>query len=520
MNFSELLGGLGVSHSGGDPQVSGLDYNSRRIQPGWAFMAMKGESSDGNRYIDAALKQGAVAVVTDSESEHPRPDVPWAVVPHGRRALAGMSANFYGHPAEKLKIIGVTGTNGKTTTSFLCESILRHCGRQPALIGTIEYHVPVRGESAQPGTGEKSPQAMSFKTLPAPHTTPESLELNQVFAEALAGGATHAVMEVSSHALAQGRVWGIPYEAAVFTNLTRDHLDYHQDMDRYFEAKSILFTDCGSRPPRAAVINADDAYGQSLAQAKKSPSEQTILYGIQNGDFRAANVGLKQDGTTFDLVSPAGSVRFETALIGGINVYNILAAAAATFACGCSLKEIAEAIRQFKQVPGRFEKVDCGQPFTVVVDYAHTDDALRNLTAIARDFVGRGRGLGRVITVFGCGGDRDRTKRPLMGEAAGQGSDFVVLTSDNPRSEDPRQIIADALPGLQKTSARFEVEPDRKKAIRLALTEARPDDMVLIAGKGHEKVQITREGVFPFDDVHVAQEALQQMSYRNDGGAR
>jgi UDP-N-acetylmuramoyl-L-alanyl-D-glutamate--2,6-diaminopimelate ligase len=510
MNFSELLWGLGVSHSGGDPQVSGLDYNSRRVQPGWVFVAMRGESSDGNRYIDLALKHGAVGVVTDSKSEHHRQHVPWAVVPSGRRALSRMSANFYGHPAEKLKIIGITGTNGKTTTSFLCESILRHCGRPSALIGTIEYHVPT-------AVAAKSGTAAPYRVLPSPHTTPEALELNQVFADALEAGATHAVMEVSSHALAQERVWGVPYEVAVFTNLTRDHLDYHKSMDSYFEAKSILFLGCGTRAPRAAVINADDEYGQSLAQSRKNLIQQVILYGIQNGDFRATNINLQQDGTRFDLLTPTGSIRIETALIGGINIYNILAAAAATFACGCSLQQIADAIRQFRQVPGRFEKVDCGQPFTVVVDYAHTDDALRNLTAIARDFAQRGLGLGRVITVFGCGGDRDRTKRPLMAEAAGKGSDFVVLTSDNPRSEEPLQIIDDARPGLSQTKARYEVEPDRKKAIRLALIEAMPGDVVLIAGKGHEKVQITREGTFPFDDVQVAREALQQMSYAGGG---
>jgi UDP-N-acetylmuramoyl-L-alanyl-D-glutamate--2,6-diaminopimelate ligase len=471
---------------------------------------MRGESSDGNRYIDLALKHGAVGVVTDSKSEHHRQHVPWAVVPSGRRALSRMSANFYGHPAEKLKIIGITGTNGKTTTSFLCESILRHCGRPSALIGTIEYHVPT-------AVAAKSGTAAPYRVLPSPHTTPEALELNQVFADALEAGATHAVMEVSSHALAQERVWGVPYEVAVFTNLTRDHLDYHKSMDSYFEAKSILFLGCGTRAPRAAVINADDEYGQSLSQSRKTLIQQVILYGIQNGDFRATNINLQQDGTRFDLLTPTGSIRIETALIGGINIYNILAAAAATFACGCSLQQIADAIRQFRQVPGRFEKVDCGQPFTVVVDYAHTDDALRNLTAIARDFAQRGLGLGRVITVFGCGGDRDRTKRPLMAEAAGKGSDFVVLTSDNPRSEEPLQIIDDARPGLSQTKARYEVEPDRKKAIRLALIEAMPGDVVLIAGKGHEKVQITREGTFPFDDVQVAREALQQMSYAGGG---
>jgi UDP-N-acetylmuramoyl-L-alanyl-D-glutamate--2,6-diaminopimelate ligase len=512
MNFSELLRGLNTSASGGDPQVSGLDYDSRRIKPGWVFLAMRGESSDGNRYIDVALKNGAVAVVTDSPAEPVRPTAPWAVIQNGRRALSQMSADFYGHPAEKLKIIGVTGTNGKTTTTFLCESILRHCGKSSALIGTIEYHVPVKASS----NGDSA----SFNVLPSPHTTPESLELNQIFAEAVAAGATHAVMEVSSHALAQERVWGVPYEAAVFTNLTRDHLDYHKDMESYFAAKSILFSGCGTPPPRAAVINADDEYGRKLAQAKKAETERVIQYGIQNGDFRATNIDLKPDGTTFDLVAGNGTTKIESPLIGSVNVYNLLAAAGAIHACGFSLEQIADAIRSFKQVPGRFEKVDCGQPFTVVVDYAHTDDALRNLTSIARDFVRRAGKAGRVITVFGCGGDRDRTKRPLMGTAAGEGSDLVVLTSDNPRSEDPQQIIDDALPGLRKTGTQYKVELDRKKAIQLAISEARPGDMVLIAGKGHEKVQILREGTQPFDDVQVARDALQQMSYAQGERAR
>src|ERR1051326_6360669 len=337
MIFSELLWGLGVSHSGGDPEVCGLDYNSRRVQPGFVFVAMRGESSDGNRYIDTALKHGAVAVVTDSRSERRRQHVPWAVVSSGRRALARMSANFYGNPAEQLKTFGFTATNGKTTTSYLCESILRHVGRSSALIGTIEYHIPA-GKALQSATGAP------YRVLPAPHTTPEALELNQVFAEALEAGATHAVMEVSSHALVQERVWGVPYEVAVFTNLTRDHLDYHKSMDSYFEAKSILFLGCGTRPPRASVINADDEYGQSLADRKKTHNQEVILYGIQNGDFKATNINLQQDGTTFDLVTPSGSLRIETALIGGVNVYNILAAAASTFACGCSLQQIAEAI--------------------------------------------------------------------------------------------------------------------------------------------------------------------------------
>ena len=500
MNFSELLGGVGATYSGGDPHISGLDYNSLRIKPGWVFIAMSGDTTDGNRYIDAALKNGAVAVVTDAGTEPPRAGTAWAVVSHGRKALAQISANYYEHAAGKLKIAGITGTNGKTTTSFLIESILNYCGKKTALIGTIEYHV-------------------AGKILPAPHTTPESLELNQLFSEALQAGATNVVMEVSSHALEQGRVWGVPYDVAVFTNLTRDHLDYHKDMESYFAAKAMLFQGCGAKSPRAVVINIDDQYGRALL-ASKPPCEQIISYGFNIGEFHARNVELQPSGTQFDLATAAVSIHVTSSLIGKINIYNLLAAAAAAWTQGCSVDQIAEAVSQFKQVPGRFERVDCGQPFTVVVDYAHTDDALRNLTSIARDFVSRVGAHGRVITVFGCGGDRDRTKRPLMGEAAGQGSDFVVLTSDNPRSEDPMAIIQDSLPGLQQSGVRYTVEPDRKKAIGLALAEAKAGDMVLIAGKGHEKTQTTRAGIFPFDDVQVATEALQQMGHAQLTGER
>jgi UDP-N-acetylmuramoyl-L-alanyl-D-glutamate--2,6-diaminopimelate ligase len=492
MNFLELLRGLGVSPRGSDLQILGLDYDSRRVKPGWAFIAMRGATTDGNRYIDAALKNGAIAIVTDSQTESPRPQVGWAVVPHGRQAMAELSANFYRHPAEKLKIIGVTGTNGKTTTTYLIESILNFCGERSALIGTIEYHV-------------------AGQTLAAPHTTPESLELHQLFAAAVAGGSSNLVMEVSSHALEQGRVFGIPYDVAVFTNLTRDHLDYHQDMQSYFAAKRMLFEGSGTRPPRAAVINADDEYGSALLSVSRNSSEELISYGINRGEFQAGNIDLQPQGTTFDLGTPQGKIGIRSPLIGRINVYNIVAAAAAAWARRHPLQQISQAIACFQQVPGRFQRVDCGQPFTVVVDYAHTDDALRNLIAIARDFMRRSNASARVITVFGCGGDRDRSKRPLMGEVAGQGSDFVVLTSDNPRSEDPQKIIEDALLGLRNTGAKYLVEVDRRKAIAIALAEARAGDVVLIAGKGHEKVQITREGTFPFDDVKVAQEALQQM---------
>jgi UDP-N-acetylmuramoyl-L-alanyl-D-glutamate--2,6-diaminopimelate ligase len=347
------------------------------------------------------------------------------------------------------------------------------------------------------------------KILPAPHTTPESLELNQILAAGLANGATEAVMEVSSHALAQQRVFAVPFDVAVFTNLTRDHLDYHHSMQEYFAAKQILFEGCGTDAPRAAVINMDDEYGRKLVVTSKNRDSRVLTYGWSAGDLHAQNVQIGSQGTRLDLVSPAGTAAMFSPLIGRVNVYNILAASGAALARGCSSQEIAAGITALTRVPGRFERVDCGQPFTVVVDYAHTDDALRNLTSLAREFVTQAGLKGRVITAFGCGGDRDRSKRPLMGEVAGRGSDFVVLTSDNPRSEDPLAIMNDAVVGLQRSGARYAMEPDRAAAI----AEARPGDIVLIAGKGHEKVQVSREGTIPFDDVAVCRAVLGQAGY-------
>jgi UDP-N-acetylmuramoyl-L-alanyl-D-glutamate--2,6-diaminopimelate ligase len=513
MTFQQVLDGAEVLAQSGDPGVSSVEYDSRRVKPGCVFVAMRGETSDGNQFIDQAIKAGAVAVVTDSAAEKPRPGVAWAVVPQGRRALARISANFYGKPAERIAITGITGTNGKSTTAFLMESILRAAGRKSALIGTIEYRV-------------------AGKVLPAPHTTPEALELNQMFSAALGEGATDAVMEVSSHALAQERVYGIPFDVAVFTNLTRDHLDYHKTMEEYFAAKRVLFEGCGTDAPRAVVTNLDDEYGAKLAEFSRKRSAQVLTYGWERGDFHAAYVDITPQGTRFDLVvtqekerlalfspaqRPAISPAIWSPLIGRVNVYNILAAVAAAYARGCGLQAIKDGVRYLTHVPGRFQRVDCGQPFTVVIDYAHTDDALRNLTALAREFVTRKGAGSRVITVFGCGGDRDRKKRPMMGEAAGRGSDFVVLTSDNPRSEDPVAIINDAVVGLQKTGVKYSVEADRRKAIALAIGEARPGDIVLLAGKGHEKVQVGREGSIPFDDLEVAREGLRTAGFECEG---
>jgi UDP-N-acetylmuramoyl-L-alanyl-D-glutamate--2,6-diaminopimelate ligase len=491
MNFLQLLDGAECLAQQGDPRITGLDYDSRRVKPGWCFVAMHGETTDGNRYIDVALQAGAVAVVSDSLP--PGPGVAWAQVAHGRRALARLSANFYGHPAERLSITGITGTNGKTTTSFLLNAMLSQSERKAALLGTVEYRI-------------------GDEVLPAPHTTPEALELNQTFARAVEASCTEVAMELSSHALEQQRVHGVPFDVAVFTNLTRDHLDYHGSMEDYFASKAILFQGCGTEPPRVAIINVEDEYGQKLLGLCRKQTE-LFTYGVDDGDFHARDLSIENAGVKFSLVTPEHEIPLRSPLLGRVNVYNLIAASAAAWAREVEPSAIAGAADRLASVPGRFERVDVGQPFTVIVDYAHTDDALRNLTNVARQFLAQRRGRGRVITVFGCGGDRDRDKRPLMGEAAGHGSDFVVLTSDNPRSENPVDILNDALPGLQRGGTCYTTEPDRRSAIALAIHEAQPGDIVLIAGKGHEKVQVTRDGTSPFDDVEVARDALLDAGY-------
>src|SRR3984893_5369140 len=379
MTFQQLLDGAEVLSQSGNPGITGVEYDSRRVRPGTVFVAMKGETSDGNRFIDQAISAGAVAVVTESATEKQRPDVAWAQVVHGRRALARLSANFYKRPAERIANTGITGTNGKSTTAFLIESILKAAGRKTALVGTIEYHV-------------------AGKILPAPHTTPESLELNRLLSDGLGQGVTEAVMEVSSHALEQQRVFGIPFDVAVFTNLTRDHLDYHGTMEDYFAAKKMLCEGCGTDPPRCAVLNIDDEHGRQLEKLCKKKSSVVFTYGLTSGDFHTQSVDITQRGTRFQMVSPAGETAIWTSMIGHVNVYNVLAAAAAGYARDCPADIIAEGVFDLASVPGRFERVDCGQPFTVVVDYAHTDDALRNLTALARDFVARAGLKGKVIT--------------------------------------------------------------------------------------------------------------------------
>ena len=494
MDFFQLIDGAEILSCSGNAGIHGLDYDSRRVEPGWCFVAMRGGTTDGNKYIDTAIERGAVAIVSDSATEPPRRNVAWAVAAHGRRALARLSANFYKKPAEKLAITGVTGTNGKTTTTYLIQSLLQHSGRKTAMIGTVEYHI-------------------AGKVMPSPHTTPEALELNRVFHEAVSLGVTDAVMEVSSHALAQERVYGVPYDVAVFTNLTRDHLDFHGTMESYFQAKACLFRGCGTEPPRVAIINRDDSWSEQLIKLAHKHCDKVFTYGIDGGDFHANKLEMSAAGTRFELVTPERRIEVFSPLLGKVNVYNLLAASAAAMERGIHADRLSEAITHIHRPPGRFERVDAGQPFTVIVDYAHTDDALRNVTSLAREFVKQAGG-GRVITLFGCGGDRDRTKRPLMGKAAGESSDLVIVTSDNPRSEDPQAIINDILPGLAPTGTKFIVEPDRRKAIGVAMANGRVGDIVILAGKGHEKTQTTRDGVHPFEDAKVALDALHAMGYK------
>jgi UDP-N-acetylmuramoyl-L-alanyl-D-glutamate--2,6-diaminopimelate ligase len=499
MHWKELIAEVAAVGSSGDATqpVTGVEYDSRRIKPGGVFVAMKGGSTDGNRYIDKALAHGALGVITDSAQTFDhllvyQAGLPVIEVEHGRRALAEASAAFFAHPEKKLAATGITGTNGKTTTAFLTEALLNAGGRKTVLVGTIEYHV----------AGE---------TRPSIHTTPESRDLFELMAEGVARGATELVTEVSSHGLEQGRAAGIPFDVAVFTNVTRDHLDYHGTMEKYFAAKRLLFDGTIYPPPRVAVINAHDARTAQLVRASRKSGAEVRTYGIGQGDWKVANYTLTPGGADIALETPAGVAQLSSHLAGEVNIFNLLAAFTAAHARGVSFDQLVAAVPRLRPVPGRFQPVNAGQPFTVIVDYAHTDDALQNLIALARQMTQRSGG--RVLTLFGCGGDRDRTKRPKMGTAAGQGSDMVFATSDNPRTEDPCAILAEIEPALKNTGVRYVVEPDRALAIALALKEARPSDVVLLAGKGHEKEQILADRTIPCDDAEVALAELAELGY-------
>ncbi len=458
------------------------------------FFAFSGANVDGRTFAQAAMTQGATAIASDL----PAPaglEPYWIQVPEPRRALALLARHFAGDPTlNRLALHGITGTNGKTTTAYILASILAAAGLYTGLFGTIEYRL-----------GEHR--------LPSINTTPESVELYEHFAELLAPGSPAAVaMEVSSHALALGRVWGLHFQSAIFTNLTRDHLDFHGDMESYFAAKCELFRGQDAPPPTVAAINFDDDYGRRIPV---SPASQLWSFAFHPGSpkstIRAINVRTGFDGISFDLVTPQATVPVHSPMLGDVNIGNILAAAAAALGSGVSLDAVLAGIANCPAVPGRFERVDLGQPFLVIVDYSHTDDALRNAIRVARALKPR-----RVITLFGCGGDRDRSKRPLMGMAAAEASDHVILTSDNPRTEDPISIMNDALVGLRRFDTPLTIEADRSKAIHKAIAMARPNDIILLAGKGHEDYQIIGKTKHPFDDRLVARHALAVAGYQQE----
>ncbi len=482
-----------------DREVLDIAYDSRKVRPGSLFVAVRGFHSDGHLFILQAVKLGAVAVVTERySSTAAATNTPQIVVEDSRRALALLANAFYDHPSQKLALIGITGTNGKTTTAYLVKAIIEAAGGAAGLIGTIDYRV---GDNV----------------YPAPNTTPESLDLQRLLAEMVGLGATHCVMEVSSHALELGRTLGCTFAAAAFTNLTQDHLDFHGTMDAYFRAKLLLFS--GLAPDRSAVVNLDDARAGEIIKATKAKIITTGM--AARADVQPAGTvqhGIR--GLSFEVTTPSGAVPVESPLVGRHNIHNILTAVGIGTALGFSTEAISRGIKNMKAVPGRMEKVDEGQPYGVVVDYAHTEDALIRLLEAVRELASS-----RIITVLGCGGDRDRTKRPKMGAAAIRGSDVVIVTSDNPRTEDPLSIIGeieqgmtegmrmpspDAAPDPVRGRTPYAVIPDRQTAVAAAIGMAKPGDVVVLAGKGHEDYQIIGNTKIHYDDREAAREEIRK----------
>jgi UDP-N-acetylmuramoyl-L-alanyl-D-glutamate--2,6-diaminopimelate ligase len=494
MTWGELIAGLRgrglvVSESGTTPgtaaiRVTAIAYDSRAVEPGHVFVALKGLHADGAAFVNQALDRGAVAVVSENRATSAT-GVPWVVVENARLALAVLAASFYRHPSGEMRVVAVTGTNGKTTTAYLVESMFAAAGVMCGVLGTVSYRV---GQEVREAT----------------RTTPEAPEVQKLLREMVDAGCGACAMEVSSHALALHRVDETTFSAAVFTNLTRDHLDFHPNMEAYFQAKRRLFEMLPHDAP--SLINLDDPRGASLVGVGGRP----VTYAINRpADITSGPLSFTLEGLTFDVRTPRGTLHVRSKLVGRPNVYNILAAVSAATALGLPFDAIERGLRNLEGVPGRFQVVSRPQDeVTVVVDYAHTDDALRNLLETARPLT-----RGRLITVFGCGGDRDRTKRPLMGAVAHRLSDLIVITSDNPRSEDPNRIIDEIQRGITPDTRRDSEQrllsiADRRAAIAKAIELARSGDLVLIAGKGHEKYQEIGNEVLPFDDAAVAREVL------------
>ena len=504
MKLLKLINGLAQRMVQGplDLEITGIAYDSRKVVPGGLFVAVSGHRQDGHRFVDQALAQGAVALAAEREL----PQVPAAVaritVPDSREALAHLAAAFYDYPANKLRLIGITGTNGKTTTAYLLESILKASGIRVGVLGTIEYRIGSR-------------------VWPAPVTTPESLDLQYYLSEMVREGVTHAVMEVSSHALEQGRCRGLNFEVGVFTNLTRDHLDYHQNMEAYYQAKAKLFFhylgETAFHSGIRAIINRDDPFGERLwAEAAVSKRD----YGMERETaYRPLTVHSDFQGTQAKIQTPRGVFEVASPLIGRHNVYNFLAAWAAGEALSLPTERLQEGIRSLDKVPGRMEPVPNPKGLFILVDYAHTPEALRFALTSLKELTPK-----KIIAVFGCGGDRDATKRPHMGQIASEYSQLAIITSDNPRSEDPLKIIAQIEAGAREQNRRrydsaaltripdqpgYAVIPDRRQAIQQAVHWAGPGEVILIAGKGHENVQLAGDQILSFDDRQEALKATE-----------
>ncbi len=488
MNLKSILEGLSIQQQAGPPnaEVTGVAYDSRQVEPGTLFVCIRGFKADGHQFIGDALQRGAGAVVVEQAATVPaQAAVPFVVVPNGRRALATVSRNFYGAPSRKLRLVGVTGTNGKTTTTYMVRHILFHAGRPTGVIGTLGALI-----GDQP--------------VPLNRTTPEAPELDRLLAHMVAAGIQDCAIEVSSHAIALHRVRELEFDVGVFTNLTQDHLDFHHDLEDYRAAKMELFCELPirSRKQFTGVINVDDPSAPWFLQATRG---QTVTYGLDaSATVRGVEPQAAPAGVSYRCVTPEGEADIRLKVGGFFNIHNSLAAVAACRALGLPLSTIADALDGFPGVPGRFEAVPSDKGFTVIVDYAHTPDGLENVLRSGRALNPR-----RLVAVFGCGGDRDKGKRPLMGALAANLADAAVVTSDNPRTEDPDAIIADILAGIPAAArGKVRTEPDRHRAIELAIREAQAGDMVIIAGKGHEDYQIFKDRTIHFSDREVAQEVL------------
>lgn len=477
MKLSELMKGLNLpANLNDDIEIMGITCDSRRVDKGWVFVCIRGSSADGHRFAPQAEKAGAALIVAEEDTGCSRQ----LIVPSTRLAWAIICSNWFNNPASRLKLVGVTGTNGKTSTTYMIKSLLESCGYRVGLVGTIQNMIGDR-------------------VLPASHTTPDPYDLHSLFALMVAEGCTHAVMEVSSHALDQDRVAGITYDTAIFTNLTQDHLDYHKTMENYLESKKKLF-----KQAKCAIVNLDDPWTPKLVDGLSCPVVTYSAY-KDEADYTAKNIRPKPDGVDFELVGTGAIGRIRLPIPGMFSVYNALAAAAGALSLGIQFDKVTESLSKVKGIKGRAEIVPTGRDFTVVIDYAHTPDGLEKICKTMKECC-----HGRLVTLFGCGGDRDRTKRPIMGKIASEISDFVIITSDNPRTENPGAIIEDILQGVPEKT-KYKVIENRIEAIHWAIENAQPGDTILLAGKGHETYQILADRTIHLDEREVVADALEKL---------